>query len=118
MESCCKTYHIAIAFKSRFEEILIKGRNKSRYFGRSKIPFCGTNFLPTIIDGQWKKRYRKFCRLHIEKGIPFECLSSLPFIIPPDDRHSSLPASSLSLKNDQLVQKYSRRNKNQSVEVG
>jgi hypothetical protein len=57
--------------------------------GRSKTQFFGTKFSPTIIDGQWKKRYRKFCRLHIEKVIPFECLSSSPLIISPDDRYSS-----------------------------
>jgi hypothetical protein len=48
----------------------------------------------------------------------------MPIFIPWNKQSSSnelndgpLPVSSLSLKNDQLVQKYSRRNKNQSVEV-
>jgi hypothetical protein len=50
--------------------------------GWSKIMYFGAKFLPTIIDRQWKRRYRKFCRFHIEKVISFECLSSSRFLIP------------------------------------
>jgi hypothetical protein len=76
--------------------------------GKSKIPFFGTKFSPTIIDGQWKKRCRKFCRLHIEEVIPFECLSLSPLIILPDDRYSSRSPRSaevagLQLRNETLV---------------
>jgi hypothetical protein len=49
----------------------------------------------------------------------------MPIFIPWNRQSSSnelndepLPVSSLALKNDQLVQNYSRCNKNQSVEVG
>jgi hypothetical protein len=89
--------------------------------GRSKIPFFGTTFLPTIIDGQWKKRFRKFCRLHIKKSsylityhrrcLLFRQTIAIPLDLP-------VPASRLSLKNAQLVHKYSRCNKNQSGDVG
>jgi hypothetical protein len=72
------------------------------------MPFFGTKVSPTIIDGQWKKRYRKFCRLHIEKVIPFECLSLSPLITPPDDRCSSrspcgAEVAALQLQNETLV---------------
>jgi hypothetical protein len=49
----------------------------------------------------------------------------MPIFMPWNKQSSSdelndgpLPTSSLSLKSDRLVQKYSRCNKNQSVEVG
>jgi hypothetical protein len=92
-----------------------------RKLGRSKIPFFGPKFLPTIIDGQWKERYRKFYKLHIEKLSHLSAYRLRRFLsrqitaIPLD---FPVSAPSLFLKNDQLVQKYSRCNKHQSVEVG
>jgi hypothetical protein len=74
-------------------------RNQTREnVGRPKIPFCGTKFLPTIIDRQWKKRYRKFCRLHIEKSsylsayrrhhLLFSSMTALPFDLPVEALHA------------------------------
>jgi hypothetical protein len=43
--------------KCTFQKVVLKSTSDmgSHFFGRPKIPFFGTKFLPIIIDGQWKK---------------------------------------------------------------
>jgi hypothetical protein len=86
-----------------------------------KSHFSAPNFYPQLLMGNGKSDIgsfadcilKKLCHLsaYRRRRLLFHQMTAIPLDLP-------VPASSLFLKNDQLVHKYSRCNKNQSVEVG
>jgi hypothetical protein len=79
---------------SQEKSLVIAGNHYDLKISKSKIPFFATKFLPTIHDGQWKKRYQKFCILHIEKSsllstyhrcrLLFRQMTAIPLDLPVD----------------------------------